>query len=86
MLDRDDPRSIAEVEDDWHTSEVFRLLRELCALHGQRARLELEIHQNVTALRHHGATWLMIAEQLGVTRQAAQQRFGESLFEEDEPF
>jgi hypothetical protein len=44
-----------------------------------RARLadtEAELAAAVTRARQHGHTWTAIAEHLGITKQAAQQRFG----------
>jgi len=39
--------------------------------------LDIAIHHAVTGLRaHHGYSWADIAARLGITRQAAQQRWG----------
>jgi hypothetical protein len=40
------------------------------------ADLDDAIHQAVTGLRTHGYSWADIARPLGITRQAAQQRWG----------
>lgn len=40
------------------------------------AEAEERLHGTVAAMRSHGCTWREIGEALGVTRQAAQQRFG----------
>ena len=38
--------------------------------------LDIAIHHAVTGLRSHGYSWADIAIRLGITRQAAQQRWG----------
>ena len=40
------------------------------------AELNTAIDTAVTGLRHHGYSWAEIATRLGITRQAAQQRWG----------
>lgn len=50
-------------------------LRELLAI---RAELDEAIARAVAGLRRDGYTWAGIAEALGITRQAAQQRWGAS--------
>lgn len=34
------------------------------------------LRENVTTAREYGATWADVGEQLGITRQSAQERFG----------
>lgn len=48
-------------------------LRELVAI---RNDLDIAIGRAVEGLRRDGYTWAGIAEALGITRQAAQQRWG----------
>jgi hypothetical protein len=51
-------------------------LDQLAAITGLRRRLdELADHAALTA-RHHGASWTAIGEALGMTKQAAYQRWG----------
>jgi len=53
----------------------LRRIRELAAeLEGAEARLR----SAVAEARAHGETWGMIGTILGVSRQAAQQRFGDA--------
>lgn len=49
---------------------TLRELRDLSAL------IDQGIAQNAAALRQVGATWAEIGSALGISRQAAQQRFG----------
>ena len=48
-------------------------LKDLCE---QRDRLELLISDEVERMRENDQPWSLIADALGVTRQAAQQRYG----------
>ena len=47
----------------------------LTALAALAADIDTALHQAVTGLRAAGYSWADIAHRLGVTRQAAQQRF-----------
>lgn len=51
-------------------------LKLVGSLADQRARLETELAQAVAAARADDWSWAMIGFMLGVTRQAAQQRYG----------
>ena len=42
----------------------------------ERREAEERLHTLVDQARGDGATWQLIADQLGTTKQAAQQRFG----------
>lgn len=44
--------------------------------HARLAGAEAEVTAAVTRARQHGRSWAAIASRLGITRQAAQQRFG----------
>jgi hypothetical protein len=44
--------------------------------HARLAEAEAEVTAAVTRARQHGHSWAAIAGRLGITRQAAQQRFG----------
>ena len=50
-------------------------LGRLAFLHALRIEVDIEIARSVGASRDLGATWTGIGTQLGVTGQAAQQRF-----------
>ena len=75
------------VEDDEYASFVRRVIRAharrvagdvdaLADMTGLIAELDEAITQAVTGLRKAGYSWAEIAARLGVTRQAAQQRWG----------
>lgn len=76
------------VENDEYTAFLRRAIRalarrvsggdvdaitEMAALSGD---LDNAIHKAVTGLRNRGYSWAEIGTRLGVTRQAAQQRYG----------
>jgi hypothetical protein len=52
------------------------LLEWISQAHARLADADAEITAAVTRARQHGHSWAAIAERLGTTRQAAQQRFG----------
>jgi hypothetical protein len=52
------------------------LLDWISQAHTRLADADAEITAAVTRARQHGHSWTAIAERLGTTRQAAQQRFG----------
>jgi len=54
-------------------AESLALLRSLA---GERAQLEARIRVTVQTLRGAGASWSVIGDALGVSRSAAQKRFG----------
>ena len=78
------------VENDEYASFVRRVMRAharrvaagdvdaLADMTGLVAELDEAITQAVTGLRESGYSWAEIAARLGVTRQAAQQRWGRS--------
>ncbi len=51
-------------------------LRAIAQVVDALARDEARLTEAVTAARVHGRSWGMVARALGVTRQAAQQRYG----------
>ncbi len=56
-------------------------LKEVGRLAHQRDEIENELVQAVTAARDDSWSWAMIGLMLGVTRQAAQQRYGAHIAE-----
>ena len=76
------------VENDEYASFIRRVLRAyarrvvtgdvaaLADMNGLATELDKTISQAVTGLRDAGYSWAEIAARLGVTRQAAQQRWG----------
>ena len=76
------------VENDEYAAFVRRVIRAharrvaagdvdaLADMTGLAAELDEAITQGVTGLRNIGYSWAEIAVRLGVTRQAAQQRWG----------
>jgi hypothetical protein len=51
-------------------------LRDMSKAQSEADRVQNEIFGCVSGARRHGASWAEIAEQLGTSRQAAQQRYG----------
>ena len=78
------------VENDEYASFVRRVIRAyaprvaagdvdaLADMTGLATELDEAISQAITGLRTAGYSWAEIAARLGVTRQAAQQRWGRS--------
>ena len=78
------------VENDEYASFIRRVIRAharrvaagdvdaLADMTGLATELDEAITQAVTGLREAGYSWAEIAARLGVTRQAAQQRWGRS--------
>ena len=76
------------VENDQYAAFARRILRAytrrvadgdveaLAVLLGLSAEIETAIAQAVTGLRASGYSWAEIGSRLGITRQAAQQRWG----------
>ena len=79
------------VENDEYTAFLRRAIRalarrvsggdieaitEMAALSGD---IDNAIHKAVTGLRNRGYSWAEIGTRLGVTRQAAQQRYGDDM-------
>lgn len=60
----------------WARSTVRRDLDLLHELAAQRRAVDERTRVTVGALRVAGTSWTVIAEQLGVTRSAAQKRYG----------
>ena len=60
----------------WSTLSEDELLGSLASARACVSALDLSIHDQVQALRRRDVSWQRIADELGVTRQAAQQRFG----------
>lgn len=67
-LDRLDPAATTAHDASYH--------RRIIAASKALADAEEELHQAVAAARAAGYSWAMVGASLGVTRQAAQQRFG----------
>ncbi|MEU4694333.1 hypothetical protein [Actinoplanes sp. NPDC023714] len=82
------PRRRDVVENDEYAAFVRRIikgfarrvatgdveaLRDMVGLSGQ---LDDAISEAVTGLRQHGYSWAEIGQRLGISRQAAQQRWG----------
>jgi DNA-directed RNA polymerase specialized sigma24 family protein len=82
------PRRRDVVENDEYAAFVRRILRAyarrvatgdveaLTDMVAMSTLLDDTIAQAVTGLRAHGYSWAEIAARLGITRQAAQQRWG----------
>lgn len=82
------PRRRDVVENDEYAAFVRRILRAyarrvatgdveaLTAMVGLSNLLDETIGQAVTGLRAHGYSWAEIGTRLGISRQAAQQRWG----------
>jgi hypothetical protein len=82
------PNRRRPVKNDEYAAFVGRVIRgharrvaagdvdALADMTGLSAELDAAITQAVTGLRNIGYTWTEIAARLGVTRQAAQQRWG----------
>lgn len=68
MLDDLDPSTVT-ARDAVH-------FRRIIAAQEGVARADRELHDAVRAAREAGDSWLSIGTALGVTKQAAQQRFG----------
>ena len=71
---------IEKVLDDLDPSTVTARdavhFRRIIAAHEGVARADRELHDAVRAAREAGDSWLSIGVALGVTKQAAQKRFG----------
>ena len=77
-----------QVENDEYSAFVRRILRAyarrvatgdveaLTLMLGLSAEIDSAIGQAVTGLREFGYSWAEIGSRLGITRQAAQQRWG----------
>jgi hypothetical protein len=82
------PRRRVVVENDEYAAFVRRIVRAyakrvgsgdveaLTDMVGLSTLLDGAIFEAVTGLRAHGYSWADIAARLGITRQAAQQRWG----------
>ena len=78
------------VENDQYAAFARRILRAyarrvadgdveaLIAMTGLAAEIDAAIGQAVTGLRAFGYSWAEIGSRLGITRQAAQQRWGQA--------
>jgi len=60
----------------WPSLDERTLLTSLVPAGACLDALDASIRDQVGALRDRGVTWQLIADELGVTRQAVQQRFG----------
>ncbi len=81
-------RAVRVVENDEYAAFARRVLRAyarrvadgdveaLTLMTGLSAEIDTAISQAVTGLRAFGYSWAEIGSRLGVTRQAAQQRWG----------
>ena len=68
VLDELDPTTVA-ARDATH-------FRRIIAAHAHISRADAELRDAVQAAREAGDTWFTIGLALGVTKQAAQKRFG----------
>ena len=87
---RIDTRRRRRAENDEYASFIRRVIRAharrvaagdidaLAAMTGLATELDEAIAQAVIGLRKTGYSWAEVADRLGVTRQAAQQRWGRS--------
>lgn len=66
------PEDLGEVKDEMHPALIAM------GLANAARRLETKLHEGVGMCRARGLTWERIGLAMGVTRQAAQQRFGKS--------
>lgn len=60
-------------------TKKLHYLDQIAAAAAERADLDARIAELAHTARQEGATWADIAAELGVSRQAAHQRFGEAL-------
>jgi hypothetical protein len=67
-----EPETLAEAR---RADRVLRRSDQLLTLAGGRAAIEHEIEKTVLGLRRDGVSWRTIAMLLGVSAQAAQQRY-----------
>lgn len=61
---------------DLHTDDQAAALAAFQELLNAAGRAERMVYDAVDVLRRNGLTWQQIADQLLITRQAAQQRYG----------
>lgn len=71
-LDSLDPAAIASPDAD------ATHLRRVGAAVSRAAASQAELADSVAAARDHGHTWTQIATMLGTSRQAAQERYGQT--------
>lgn len=58
------------------TPEVDARLIAIAKAQGRLAAAESAVNQAVKLARRDGASWSQVGDAIGITRQAAQQRFG----------
>jgi hypothetical protein len=67
------PRCAPRREVPWAAQDGLGVLREL---REQQLHLELQVEAQVRELIRNGASWADLGRALGVSRQAARQRYG----------
>jgi chromosome condensin MukBEF MukE localization factor len=67
---------VARTRIDMLASGDAAALRLLMHLDTERRRLDGRIRVSVQELRQRGASWTVVGDALGVTRSAAQKRYG----------
>lgn len=69
-------RGIAHELQPWDAPKVDKRLTELDVLRQARLTIERETADAVAKARTNGASWTQIGKALGMTKQAAQQKYG----------
>jgi hypothetical protein len=64
------------------TGPKIDLLAWISTAHPALEQAEQTLHATITRARHNGTTWTEIGTQLGITKQAAQQRFTRASLDE----
>lgn len=67
--------SAAVESAEWNTANGYAL-NALADLHAAQRHIALDIEATVRSAREAGRSWAAIGAALGMTRQAAQQRYG----------
>lgn len=73
---RPDVVAYARVQPDDEATK-FAILNEIKDAHQRAVTLDVAVHNQVLKLREDGASWATLGKCLGITRQAAQQRYGQ---------
>ena len=68
-------RSQAPEFDLWNEQSDDELLSSLARIQGVVAQADAAVHHHVSLLRDRGISWTRIGEALGVSKQAAWERF-----------
>lgn len=73
--DRDQP-GLDQLDPATHPARGAAPFRRIIAARNQVAEADRELHEAVKAAREAGDSWTIIGAALDISRQAAQQRFG----------